>query len=613
MRTSVLFAGLLSLAAGINGLEVDNVKLFESLNGVPENWHQVSPVNASEVLRFMIAVKQPKKALFEQKLLDISTPGSRSYGKHLKRDEIKALLRPAADSTDSILEWLQKSGVDEADIEDDGDWINFSATVAQAEAMMSTTFNVFRSDIRPSVQKIRTLQYSLPVELHDHVLMVQPTTRFAQVKPERSTILRTERVLETAAANDVEQSCNSTITPTCLRDLYSISGFTPSQNTSFLGVSGFLEEYARYSDLETFNSKYASWAKGQTFDFGSINGSTLPQDTSDDSTEANLDIQYTLPLVHPLGVTYYYTEGRGPLVPDLDQPSTSSNEPYLDYFQALLKKPDSELPRTLTTSYGEDEQSVPESFARSVCDLIGQLGARGVSVLFSSGDTGVGSACQTNDGKNTTRFLPIFPAACPYVTSVGGTVGVEPERAVYFSSGGFSDLWARPSWQDAAVTKYLGILGDKWTGLYNTSGRGFPDVAAQGKGFRVIDQGIDISVGGTSASAPTFASVVALLNAARAEKGLPGLGWLNPWLYSTGVEGLTDIVDGGSTGCTGTDSYSGLTTPYVPYASWNATEGWDPVTGLGTPVFTKLLALATANESTSSSTSAARFARRFSG
>ena len=50
--------------------------------------------------------------------------------------------------------------------------------------------------------------------------------------------------------------------------------------------------------------------------------------------------------------------------------------------------------------------------------MFAQLGARGVSVLFSSGDTGVGSACQTNDGKNTTRFLPIFPAACPFVTSV---------------------------------------------------------------------------------------------------------------------------------------------------------------------------------------------------
>jgi tripeptidyl-peptidase-1 len=56
---------------------------------------------------------------------------------------------------------------------------------------------------------------------------------------------------------------------------------------------------------------------------------------------------------------------------------------------------------------------------------------------------------------------------------------------------------------------------------------------------------------------------------------------------------LTDIVDGGSTGCTGIDMYSGLPTPIVPYASWNATKGWDPVTGLGTPDFGKLLKIST--------------------
>lgn len=212
-----------------------------------------------------------------------------------------------------------------------------------------------------------------------------------------------------------------------------------------------------------------------------------------------------------------------------------------------------------------------------------------MSVIFSSGDTGVGSACQTNDGKNTTRFLPIFPAACPYVTSVGGTFQFNPEQAVSFSSGGFSDLYERPSYQDAAVSKYLTKLGTQWTGLYNAKGRGFPDVAAQGRAYRVVDKGTQISVGGTSASAPTFASVIALLNNARLSAGKPALGFLNPWLYSQGTPGLNDVTVGGSTGCTGRSIYSGLKAPYVPYASWNATEGWDPVTGLGTPDFGKLL------------------------
>jgi len=324
-------------------------------------------------------------------------------------------------------------------------------------------------------------------------------------------------------------------------------------------------------------------------------GGKLDQRATNDSVEANLDIQYTLPLVSPGIKTHFYsTAGRGPLIPDLDQPrlEDNQNEPYLEFFTHMVNLPDEELPQVLTTSYGEDEQSVPAEYARKVCDMIGQLGTRGVSVLFSSGDTGVGSACQTNDGKNTTRFLPIFPAACPYVTSVGGTYHINPEEAIYFSSGGFSDIWERPSYQDTAVPAYLKKLGTRWQGLYNPAGRGFPDVAAQGARYRVVDKGTVISVGGTSASAPTFASIIALINNARIASGKPSLGFLNPWIYSQGFKGLNDITTGGSTGCTGRDMYSGLPTPYVPYASWNATEGWDPVTGYGTPDFGKLLKLA---------------------
>jgi tripeptidyl-peptidase-1 len=320
----------------------------------------------------------------------------------------------------------------------------------------------------------------------------------------------------------------------------------------------------------------------------------LDQGSSHESIEANLDIQYTTGLVDPIiETTFYSTSGRGILVPDLDQPTEADNEnePYLDFFTHLVGLPDSELPQVLTTSYGEDEQSVPATYAKKLCDIIGQLGIRGVSVIFSSGDTGVGSACQTNDGKNTTRFLPIFPASCPYVTSVGGTSRIEPERAALFSSGGFSDIWERPSYQDRAVNTYLEKLGNQWGGLYNRDGRGFPDVAAQGQNFRVVDKGREILVGGTSASAPVFASVVTLLNNARLAAGQPTLGFLNPWIYSRGYQGLHDIQDGGSMGCIGRSIYSNLKAPMVPFASWNATDGWDPVTGYGTPNFGRLLEL----------------------
>jgi tripeptidyl-peptidase-1 len=94
-----------------------------------------------------------------------------------------------------------------------------------------------------------------------------------------------------------------------------------------------------------------------------------------------------------------------------------------------------------------------------------------------------------------------------------------------------------------------------------------------------------------SASAPTIAAVIANLNGLRLSQGKPVLGFLNPWIYTKAYQAFTDIWHGGSTGCTGSDPFSGLPSPVVPSASWNATIGWDPVTGFGTPNFQKLAAL----------------------
>lgn len=51
--------------------------------------------------------------------------------------------------------------------------------------------------------------------------------------------------------------------------------------------------------------------------------------------------------------------------------------------------------------------------------------------------------------------MPQFLASCPWVTLVGGTYNVEPEKALVFSGGGFSNRFARSSWQNDAVNEYL--------------------------------------------------------------------------------------------------------------------------------------------------------------
>jgi tripeptidyl-peptidase-1 len=109
--------------------------------------------------------------------------------------------------------------------------------------------------------------------------------------------------------------------------------------------------------------------------------------------------------------------------------------------------------------------------------------------------------------------------------------------------------------------------------------------------YQVIYNGAPSASGGTSAASPVVAGILALLNDARFRAGKGPLGFINPLLYANGANILNDITGGGSTGCNGVNGQTGVAIPgagIVPWASWNATQGWDPVTGLGTPNFQKL-------------------------
>ncbi|KAK1142691.1 Tripeptidyl-peptidase sed2 [Aspergillus melleus] len=532
-------------------------------------------------MRFHLALHQEKASEFEQRVLDLSTPGHPSYGQHMKRDEIKNFVRPSAGALDPVLFWLASEDVPPETLDIHGNWITFTVPLYQAEALLKTRFYNFYNRVTGAMV-IRTLEYSVPEEIYPFVQLVQPTTRFGRLvsQTEMPQFQPTAATFEELSAN-----CSTSITPDCLRELYGLYDTEAEPDPrNRLGISGFLDQYARYGDFHDFMGLYAPNRTNTNFTVVSISGGLNLQKSTRSSSEASLDIQYAAALAYDSLTTYYTTGGRGPAVPNVGESkdSESTNEPYLEQLHYLLGLPDEELPAVLTTSYGEDEQTVPASYSNATCNLFAQLGARGVSVIFSSGDSGAGESCITNDGTNTTRFQPTFPASCPFVTSVGGTYGIDPEIAIGFSGGGFSERFARPRYQDESVGRYLEELGDRWDGLYNRVGRAIPDVAAQAANFLVVDKGNIIKIGGTSASAPTFAAIISRLNAVRLEYGKPRLGFLNPWLYSLNQTGFTDIVDGGSVGCRSGPGSE------VPYASWNATKGWDPVTGLGTPFYNTL-------------------------
>jgi hypothetical protein len=198
--------------------------------------------------------------------------------------------------------------------------------------------------------------------------------------------------------------------------------------------------------------------------------------------------------------------------------------------------------------------------------------------------------------KQKVVLWPSWPASSPWVTAVGATrfVGQEAgneEMATdqFGSGGGFSKQFdqTNAAWQADATAKYLKTVDPSTlppADSFPATGRGTPDVSALGEGFQVYVGGHPTGVGGTSASSPTFAGLVSLLNEARLTAGKPAMGFLNPFLYKN-PDAFFDVVKGSNKVGRGGEP--------LPYG-WNCSAGWDPATGLGTPLFKNLMIAAMA-------------------
>jgi len=233
------------------------------------------------------------------------------------------------------------------------------------------------------------------------------------------------------------------------------------------------------------------------------------------------------------------------------------------------------VPLVMSVSYGDDESSIDKDWSDRLNQEFQKLALRGVSVLFASGDDGVG--CDDN-----CHHVPNWPASSPFVTSVGGFVGGSGTSLIAdgISSGGFSNFYAMPSYQMQAVQNYL-KNGPRIppSSQFNATSRAMPDVSSFSENVIVVQGGGGFPVGGTSCAAPVFSAVISLINDALLNSGKKSAGFLNQSLYKAQAA-IPDAFIDITTGANGKGCCQGFT----------ATKGWDPITGLGAPNFPQLKA-----------------------
>ncbi|KAH9944747.1 family S53 protease [Amylocystis lapponica] len=534
------------------------MRVHERRESAPSGFTLNGPASPDTVLTLRIALVQSNPQGLEDALYAVSTPSSPQYGQYLTKEEAAQYVAPAAASVEAVHSWLAENGLNATTMTPAGDWLSVKMPVSQANELFATDFQVYTHTT--GKQAIRTLEYSIPAGLSGHLDLVHPTTTF----PVPSLIKPHVRAAQNFTVTPQASSCGTTITPACLLSLYGIPKTAATESSNVLAVTEYEEQYVLKSDLKSFLKKYRTDISSTTsFTTTTLDGGSNPQQSGEGSGEGDLDIQYTVGLATGVPIQ---------LIMVGDNTNDGDLDGWLDTINYLLNE--NSPPQTVTTSYGGNEGDFSNSLMKNYCNAAAQLGARGVSILFSSGDGGVTGG----QNQDCDTFQPVFPASCPYITSVGATNGISPETAAYFSSGGFSNYFSAPSYQSSAVSSFLTNLGSTNDGLYNPSGRGFPDVSAQGVNFQIVQNGAVGGVDGTSCASPAFASVVSLINDRLLAAGKPALGFLNPWLYSTAAGALNDVTSGNNPGC-GTDGF---------YAG----SGWDPVTGLGTPNFNKLLSAA---------------------
>jgi kumamolisin len=226
-------------------------------------------------------------------------------------------------------------------------------------------------------------------------------------------------------------------------------------------------------------------------------------------------------------------------------------------------------PSVISISWGGPEDTWTTQSLSSYDQSFQAAAALGVTIFCAAGDAGSG------DGETDGKAHVDFPASSPNVAGCGGTKLIAAGNAISSeqvwnegsssaTGGGVSDFFALPAYQNAA-----GIPPS--ANKNHHKGRGVPDLAGDADpatGYVVRVDGQELVFGGTSAVAPLWAGLTALLNQKLGKR----VGFLNPLTYgSLASSGSFQDITSGNNG------------------AYKAKAGWDACTGWGSPNGAKLL------------------------
>lgn len=572
------------------------------------NHHRLTH-NNHEVI---FAVSQNNLEQLKDKLDDISNPFSESYGQHLTREQVGSLTSNPEGL--QLLHTFLRTHYPDAHVISEtmyGEYVTVTAPVAAWEHMFNTKFKIFG---RPKFEKqnklessmgidssngsdgsdgsdgmeyvLRAEEYSLPEELYDHILGVFKVADFPLV-PKRRRVLTASQgspssPSQTMSTEAVERELSNppipSVTPQLLNNIYNIDSNIGHEYAS-QAVYETIEQVVSKADLVTFLDHFGIYNSSVVDHIRNVGGHYIKERCVDSNMcgEANLDIQWMMAISRNSPTWIWHSNTSESMTEWITNVATSLNPP-----------------KVFSISYGIREDAMPPLLMSTFNIEAQKLSILGITIVVSSGDDGVADqvAGKHQLGAKGCAYNPDWPSSSPYVLAVGATQGPEvhgvvkevacqgDKGGVITSGGGFSNYYPLPSWQQPNVDSWKSQ--DNPYGIYNIHGRAYPDISALGHNYQVVINGTFYLESGTSASAPVVAAMISLVNAHRFSIGKGSLGWVNPALYELVRSGVMNVndVNSGHNHCTAFGSVCCA-------QGFQATKGWDPVTGLGTLDFTE--------------------------